>query len=52
MTEHTDRNWEFFRKHLMFLAGSPEQVAEQIHELKETCGFDYIFPLVGKRNES
>ena len=42
VTEHTDRNWEFFRKHLMFLAGSPEQVAEQIHELKETCGFDYI----------
>ena len=42
VTEHTERNWEFFRKHLLFLAGSPEQVAEQIHELKETCGFDYI----------
>ena len=42
VTEHTERDWEFFRKHLMFLAGSPEQVVEQIHELKEICGLDFI----------
>ena len=30
-------NWEFFRKQLLILAGSPEQVAEQIQELDELC---------------
>jgi alkanesulfonate monooxygenase SsuD/methylene tetrahydromethanopterin reductase-like flavin-dependent oxidoreductase (luciferase family) len=35
-------DWEFFRKQLLIIAGSPEQVAEQIHELDETCGLDFI----------
>jgi alkanesulfonate monooxygenase SsuD/methylene tetrahydromethanopterin reductase-like flavin-dependent oxidoreductase (luciferase family) len=35
-------DWEFFRKQLLIIAGSPEQVAEQIHELDEKCGPDLI----------
>ena len=37
-----DLNWEFLRERLLLLAGSPEQVAEQIHELDEICGIDTI----------
>ena len=39
-TEATD--WEAWRKRLMVIAGSPEQVAEQIHELGETTGLDSV----------
>jgi alkanesulfonate monooxygenase SsuD/methylene tetrahydromethanopterin reductase-like flavin-dependent oxidoreductase (luciferase family) len=34
--------WEFFRQQLLILAGSPEQVVEQIQELKELSGIKYI----------
>ena len=37
-----DLDWEFFRKQQLIIAGSPEQVAEQIHELEEICGLDFI----------
>ena len=37
-----DTDWEAWRKRLMIIAGSPEQVAEQIHELGETCGLDSV----------
>ncbi len=40
--ERTDMDWEFFRKQLLILAGSPEQVAEQVQELCEKCGINYI----------
>ena len=33
-------DWEFFRKQHLILAGTPEQVAEQIHEIDEICGLD------------
>ena len=36
-----DLDWEFWRKRLILLAGSPEQVAEQLHELDE-YGIDTI----------
>ena len=42
MPANGDFDWEFFRKQLLVLAGSPEQVAEQIHELDEICGMDPI----------
>ena len=35
-------NWEYWREKLMILAGTPDQVAEQIQELEETCGIDTI----------
>lgn len=35
-------DWEFFRQQLLVLAGSPEQVVEQIQELKELSGIKYI----------
>ena len=35
-------DWEFFRKQLLILAGTPEQVTEQIQELDEICGLDFI----------
>ena len=38
----SDMDWEFFRKHHMILAGSPEQVAEQIHEIDEGFSLDSI----------
>ena len=38
----TDMDWEFYRKQLLILAGSPEQVAEQIQELREVGGVNYI----------
>ena len=38
----TDMDWEFYRKQQLILAGSPEQVAEQIAELREECGVNYI----------
>ena len=37
-----DLDWEFFRKQHLILAGSPEQVVEQIHEVDEICGLDFI----------
>ena len=37
-----DMDWEFYRKQLLILAGSPEQVAEQVQELREECGVKYI----------
>ena len=37
-----DQDWEFWRKRLMILAGSPEQVAEQLYECEERFGFDTI----------
>jgi alkanesulfonate monooxygenase SsuD/methylene tetrahydromethanopterin reductase-like flavin-dependent oxidoreductase (luciferase family) len=40
--ERTDMDWEFYRKQLLILAGSPEQVAEQIQELREVGGVNYI----------
>ncbi len=40
--KRTDMDWEFYRKQLLILAGSPEQVAEQIQELREECGVNYI----------
>ena len=40
--ERTDLDWEFYRKQLLILAGSPEQVAEQIHELHEVGGVNYV----------
>ena len=40
--ERVDLNWEFYRKHHLLLAGSPEDVAEQIHELQEVAGVNYI----------
>ena len=40
--EKTELDWEFFRKQLLILAGSPEQVAEQIHELNEVAGVSYV----------
>ena len=42
MPANGDLDWEFFRKQLLILAGTPEQVKEQIHELGETCGLDFI----------
>ena len=36
-----DMDWKFWRKRLLILAGSPEQVAEQLHELDE-YGLDTI----------
>jgi alkanesulfonate monooxygenase SsuD/methylene tetrahydromethanopterin reductase-like flavin-dependent oxidoreductase (luciferase family) len=41
-TAKADTDWEAWRKRLMIIAGSPEQVAEQIHELGETCGLDSV----------
>ena len=38
----SELDWEFFRKRLMILAGSPEQVAEQIHELDERFSLDTL----------
>ena len=38
----SDMDWEFFRKHHMILAGSPEQVAEQIHEIDEGYSLDSL----------
>ena len=40
--ETIDLNWDFYRKHLLIIAGSPEDVAEQIHELNEVAGVNYI----------
>ena len=40
--KRTDMDWEFYRKQLLILAGSPEQVAEQVQELREECGINYI----------
>ena len=40
--ESVDLNWEFYRKHHLVLAGSPDDVAEQIHELHEVAGVNYI----------
>ena len=37
-----DLDWEFFRQQLLILAGSPEQVIEQIQELREVTGIDYL----------
>ena len=37
-----DLDWEFFRKQLLILAGSPEQVIEQIEELREVSGIDHL----------
>ena len=37
-----DLDWEFFRQQLLILAGSPEQVIEQIQELDEVCGMDAL----------
>ncbi len=37
-----DLDWEFFREQLLILAGSPEQVAEQIQQLNEISGVDDI----------
>ena len=37
-----DLNWEFFREQLLIIAGTPEQVTEQIQELDEICGLDFI----------
>ena len=37
-----DTDWEFWRKHLMIIAGSPEQVAEQVHELDERYDLDTL----------
>ena len=37
-----DMDWEFWRKRLIIIAGSPEQVAEQIHELDEGFGLDTL----------
>ena len=42
VAEDVDMNWEFFRERFLLLAGSPEQVAEQIHEFDEICGVDTI----------
>jgi alkanesulfonate monooxygenase SsuD/methylene tetrahydromethanopterin reductase-like flavin-dependent oxidoreductase (luciferase family) len=42
MPANGELDWEFFRKQLLILAGTPEQVKEQIHELGETCGLDFI----------
>ncbi len=33
--------WESLREHQM-LAGSPEDVVKQIHELREVCGIEYV----------
>ena len=38
----TDMDWEFYRKQQLILAGSPEQVVEQIQELREVGGVNYI----------
>jgi alkanesulfonate monooxygenase SsuD/methylene tetrahydromethanopterin reductase-like flavin-dependent oxidoreductase (luciferase family) len=38
----SELDWEFFRKRLMIIAGSPEQVAEQIHELDERFSLDTL----------
>ena len=38
----TDMDWEFFRKQLLILAGSPVQVVEQIQALREGGGVNYI----------
>ena len=38
----SDLDWEYFRKQLMIIAGSPEQVAEQLHETEERYGIDTI----------
>lgn len=40
--KRTDMDWEFYRKQQLILAGSPEQVAEQVQELREECGVNYI----------
>ena len=37
-----DLDWEFFRQQLLVLAGSPEQVIEQIQELGEVSGINYL----------
>ena len=37
-----DMDWEFWRKRHVIIAGSPEQVAEQIHELDEGLGLDTL----------
>ena len=39
---HQDRDWEFWRKHFMIIAGSPEQVAEQIDELDDRYDLDTL----------
>ena len=41
-TTDLDLDWEFWRKRLILLAGSPEQVAEQLYELDERCSIDTI----------
>ncbi len=38
----TGMDWEFYRKQQLILAGSPEQVAEQVQELREECGVEYV----------
>ena len=38
----SDLDWEYFRKQLMIIAGSPEQVAEQLHETEERYGIETI----------
>ena len=38
----SDMDWEFCRKQFLILAGVPEQVAEQIQELGEVGGVNYI----------
>ena len=42
MPAGADLDWEFFRKQHLILAGTPEQVTEQIQELDEICGLDFI----------
>jgi len=39
---NVDLDWEFLRDQLLILAGSPEQVVEQIQQLKDISGTDYI----------
>ena len=36
------QDWEFWRKRLMLIAGSPEQVAEQLYEVEERFDLDTI----------
>jgi alkanesulfonate monooxygenase SsuD/methylene tetrahydromethanopterin reductase-like flavin-dependent oxidoreductase (luciferase family) len=38
----SDLDFDFFTDRKLILAGSPEDVVEQIHELDETCGLDFI----------
>ena len=42
MPAGADLDWEFFRKQHLILAGTAEQVTEQIQELDEICGLDFI----------